>query len=111
MGPISQPAINAARHGMMKPGGAKYPGPFDNLYDGLALKAGNDYERYAVRKNNELASQERDFQLRASLERQRLESQARQNEDSLATRRQGAGLGYINKIFGGVNGLLGGLFN
>lgn len=111
MRPISQPDINAARYGMMNPGGAKYPGPFDNLYDGLAMKAGNDYERYAAQKNNEIASRERDFQLRSGLERQRLQSQASQNQDNLATRRQGMGLRYVNNLFGGINGLLGGLFN
>lgn len=109
--PVTPAMKRGALDGLQAYGQMAYPGPAQDVYDSRAQEAAIEYERAAAGANNKFAADARQAQNAAALQGLRLIAQEQQNKDELATKRQGMGLAYAGQLFGGLNGLLSGLFD
>lgn len=108
--PITPALKRGALDGLQEYGKLAYPGSAQDVYDARAQEAAIEYERAAAGANNKFTADARQSQNAAALQGLRLLAQEQQNQDDLATKRQGIGLAYAGQLFGGLNGLLAGLF-
>lgn len=100
----------SALAGLKMHGRMEYPGSAQDVYDARSQEAAIDYERAAAGANNKFTADARQAQNAAALQGLRLIAQEQQNQDDMATKRQQMGLNYAGQVFGGLNGLLSGLF-
>lgn len=109
--PITPAMKQSALAGLKMHGRMEYPGSAQDVYDARSQEAAIDYERAAAGANNKFTADARQAQNAAALQGLRLIAQEQQNQDDMATKRQQMGLTYAGQVFGGLNGLLSGLFD
>lgn len=109
--PVTPHLKQRALEGLQAYGGPQYPGPGKDVYNARAVENGINYERAASDANNAFMLNAQQAQQSAALRGLEQASQGRRNADELATRNQQMMYGYAGDLFGGLNGLLAGLFD
>jgi hypothetical protein len=81
-----------------------------DVYNGRATAAGVDLERAAAKANNDYILQANQNQQAMGLKGAGLLAQQQQQNNDLSNQRLGMTLGYVGNLMGGLNGLIGGLY-
>jgi hypothetical protein len=81
-----------------------------DVYDAYAPQAAMNLDRSAQKSNDDFVAQARDLQSQMSIRGLEQQAQSQQNSMQLGTMRQQTQLDRAQRLFGGINGLLSGLF-
>lgn len=108
--PVTPALKQSALQGLKAYGNLPYPGSANDVYDARAQESAVDYERAVANANNKFTADARQAQNAAALQGLRLIAEEQQNRDNLATQKTQMGFNYAGQLFGGLNGLLSGLF-
>lgn len=110
--PITPAMRQQALDGLMAQRPASpYPGSFQDVYNGRASGIAEDMSKGFMRANNDYLAQTQAAQQQTALSGARQLAELQQNLNNLSNQRQQMALGYAQNMFGGINGLLQGLFN